>query len=60
MVGQNLKDIKKAIHRVQEIAGLDLVIVDTPTAVEYLPDETAALLKISDLVLVHPLPVAQM
>jgi chromosome partitioning protein len=52
MVGQDLKDIKQAIRRVQEIRGLDLVIVDTPTAVEYLPDETAALLELSDLVLV--------
>jgi chromosome partitioning protein len=52
MVGKDLKDIKEAIRRVQEIPGLDLVVVDTPTAVEYLPDETAALLEISDLVLV--------
>jgi chromosome partitioning protein len=31
---------------------LDLVIVDTPTAVEYLPTQTATLLTHSDLVLV--------
>jgi chromosome partitioning protein len=52
MVGQDLKDIRLAIARVQAIPGLDLVVVDTPTAVEYLPDETAALLELSDLVLV--------
>ena len=52
MIGHPLDRIEQAIREVEAIPGLDLVIVDTPTAVEYLPTQTATLLAHSDLVLV--------
>jgi chromosome partitioning protein len=52
LVGQPLDRIDEAIGEVEAIPDLDLVIVDTPTAVEYLPTPTATLLDKADLVLV--------
>jgi chromosome partitioning protein len=51
-VGQPLNKVDEAIEAVGAIPNLDLVIVDTPTAVEYFPTETATLLEQADLVLV--------
>lgn len=51
-VGMRLDRIDDGIAAVEAIPDLDLVIVDTPTAVEYLPTETATLLNKADLVLV--------
>lgn len=52
MIRCPLDRIDQAIREVDFISGLDLVIIDTPTAVEYLPSQTATLLDRSDLVLV--------
>ena len=49
-IGKQLNKINEAIEAVAAIQNLDLVIVDTPTAVEYLPTETATLLEQADLV----------
>jgi chromosome partitioning protein len=47
-----LSDIERAIADLQRQASFDLVIVDTPPAVEYVPDQTKILMEQSDLVLV--------
>lgn len=47
-----LAEIEEAIHEIQQKQGLDLIIVDTPPAVEYVPDQTKILMEHSDLVLV--------
>jgi len=51
-VGKHLEKIADAIREVDAIPDLDIVLVDTPTAVEYLPTPTSTLLAKSDLVLV--------
>ena len=47
-----LSDVEEAIQELQQKGGIDLVIVDTPPAVEYVPDQTKMLMEQSDLVLV--------
>jgi chromosome partitioning protein len=47
-----LAEIEAAIVHIQESASADVVIVDTPPAVEYVPDQTKILMEQSDLVLV--------
>ncbi|MCG7364145.1 ParA family protein [Roseomonas sp. ACRSG] len=47
-----LAEVEEAIQELQQKEGLDLVIVDTPPAVEYVPDQTKILMEHSDLVLV--------
>lgn len=47
-----LTEIEQAIIEVDAVPGIDVVFVDTPPAIEYLPRETRILLERSDFVLV--------
>ncbi|HWX47006.1 MAG TPA: ParA family protein [Roseomonas sp.] len=52
MVSRPLREIRQAIEEISAIPNVDVVLVDTPPAIEYLPDETKILTQQSDLVLV--------
>jgi chromosome partitioning protein len=47
-----LAEVEEAIAEIQRHSAFDVVIVDTPPAVEYVPDQTKILMEQSDLVLV--------
>jgi len=52
LVSVPLDRIAEAFRQIETMPELDLVIVDTPTAVEYLPDQTLALIQRADAILV--------
>jgi chromosome partitioning protein len=52
MVSRPLREVRQAIEEIASIPDVDVVLVDTPPAIEYLPDETKILTQKSDLVLV--------
>jgi chromosome partitioning protein len=52
MVSRPLREIRQAIEEIAGIPDVDVVLIDTPPAIEYLPDETKILTQQSDLVLI--------
>jgi chromosome partitioning protein len=52
MLSFPLAEIEAAFAHVQQAEPFDVIIVDTPPAVEYVPDQTKILMEQSDLVLV--------
>ncbi|MCI0754914.1 ParA family protein [Teichococcus vastitatis] len=52
MVSRPLREVRQAIKEIADIPDVDVVLVDTPPAIEYLPDETKILTQQSDLILV--------